>query len=73
MKIEKQIVSCEQFGIMIERLAYQLIENHGDFANTILVGIQPRGVEFLTRVLEKLNTETFPLELQHYILPGNFR
>ena len=55
MKIEKQIVSCEQFGIMIERLAHQLIENHGDFSNTILVGIQPRGVEFLTRILEKLN------------------
>jgi len=55
MKIEKQIVNSEQFGIMIERLAYQLIENHGDFANTILVGIQPRGVEFLRRVFEKLN------------------
>ena len=55
MKMEKQIVSREQFGIMIERLANQLIENHGDFANTILVGIQPRGVEFAKRILEKLN------------------
>ena len=40
---------------MIERLAHQLIENHGDFSNTILVGIQPRGVEFAKRILEKLN------------------
>ena len=55
MKMEKQIVSREQFGIMIERLANQLIENHGDFSNTILVGIQPRGVEFSKRILEKLN------------------
>jgi len=55
MKMEKQIVSREQFGIMIERLANQLIENHGDFSNTILVGIQPRGVEFAKRILEKLN------------------
>ena len=53
--MEKQIVSREQFGIMIERLANQLIENHGDFSNTILVGIQPRGVEFAKRILEKLN------------------
>ena len=53
--MEKQIVSSEQFGIMIERLAHQLIENHGDFSNTILVGIQPRGVEFAERILEKLN------------------
>ena len=55
MKMEKQIVSSNQFGIMIERLAHQLIENHGDFSNTILVGIQPRGVEFTKRILEKLN------------------
>jgi pyrimidine operon attenuation protein/uracil phosphoribosyltransferase len=55
MKIEKQIVSSKQFGIMIERLSHQLIENHGDFSNTILVGIQPRGVEFSERILEKLN------------------
>ena len=55
MKMEKQIVSREQFGIMIERLAHQLIENHGDFSDTILVGIQPRGVEFAKRILEKLN------------------
>jgi pyrimidine operon attenuation protein/uracil phosphoribosyltransferase len=55
MKMEKQIVSSNQFGIMIERLAHQLIENHGDFSNTILVGIQPRGVEFAKRILEKLN------------------
>ena len=34
--MEKQIVSSEQFGIMIERLAHQLIENHGDFSNTII-------------------------------------
>ena len=55
MKMEKQIVSSEQFGIMIERLSHQLIENHGDFSNTILIGIQPRGVEFAKRILEKLN------------------
>ena len=55
MKMEKQIVSSEQFGIMIERLANQLIENHGDFSDTILVGIQPRGVEFAKRILEILN------------------
>ena len=54
MKTEKQIVSSNQFEIMIERLAHQLIENHSDFSETILVGLQPRGVEFTNRVLEKL-------------------
>ena len=54
MKLEKQIVSSKQFGLMIERLAHQLIENHSDFSDTILVGLQPRGVEFTNRILDKL-------------------
>ena len=40
---------------MIERLAHQLIENHSDFTETILVGLQPRGVEFTKRIVDKLN------------------
>ena len=39
---------------MIERLSHQLIENHSDFCGTILVGVQPRGVEFANRILDKL-------------------
>ena len=40
MKMEKQIVSTKQFSLMIERLAHQLIENHSDFSETILIGLQ---------------------------------
>ena len=54
MKMEKQIVSTKQFSLMIERLAHQLIENHSDFSETILIGLQPRGVEFTNRILDKL-------------------
>lgn len=52
--MEKQIVSTKQFGLMIERLAHQLIENHSDFSEAILVGVQPRGIEFANRILDKL-------------------
>lgn len=34
----------------MNRLAYQLIENHNDFANTVLIGLQPRGIHVLTRL-----------------------
>ena len=54
MKKEKQIVSSKQFVIMIERLAHQLIENHSDFSDTVLVGLQPRGVDFAVRISDKL-------------------
>jgi len=58
MEEEKQIVNSNQFSIMIERLACQLIENHAHFEDTVLVGIQPRGVNFSKRILEKLKTLT---------------
>ena len=41
--MEKQIVSNKQFELMIERLVYQLIENHSDFSKTVIIGVQPRG------------------------------
>ena len=30
-----------QVNICLERLTYQLLENHSDFSETILVGLQP--------------------------------
>jgi len=32
-----------QVNICLERLAYQLLENHDDFSETVLIGLQPRG------------------------------
>jgi pyrimidine operon attenuation protein/uracil phosphoribosyltransferase len=34
-----------------------LIERHGDFSNTVLVGLQPRGTLLLERLMELLNAE----------------
>ena len=64
MEKEKQIVNSKQFSIMIERLACQLIENHANFEETVLVGIQPRGVNFSKRILQKINKLTYNTEIQ---------
>ena len=40
--------------LTIERLCYQLIENHGDFAQSCLVGVQPRGAVFAERLYRTL-------------------
>ena len=64
MEKEKQIVNSKQFSIMIERLACQLIENHVNFEETVLVGIQPRGVNFSKRILQKINKLTYNTEIQ---------
>ncbi|KAB8152965.1 bifunctional pyr operon transcriptional regulator/uracil phosphoribosyltransferase PyrR [Kordia sp. TARA_039_SRF] len=51
---QKTLLNSKEIGIILHRLACQLIENHLDFSNTVLVGIQPRGIflaERLTRIL----------------------
>ena len=48
------ILDKEQFEFTIERLCHQLIEAHGDFSNTALIGVQPRGVFLSDRIVERL-------------------
>ena len=62
--MEKQIVSNKQFELMIERLVYQLIENHSDFSKTVIIGVQPRGVELSNRILQKITKITNNQNLQ---------
>tara|TARA_B100001142_G_scaffold176646_1_gene176301 strand:- start:12507 stop:13052 length:546 start_codon:yes stop_codon:yes gene_type:complete len=52
---ERQILNKESIQIIIERLCHQLIENHNNFENTVLVGIQPRGRYLSNRILSQLN------------------
>jgi pyrimidine operon attenuation protein/uracil phosphoribosyltransferase len=49
------LLSEKKVNIMLNRLCCQLIERHGDFSNTILVGLQPRGVNLLDQLIVLLN------------------
>jgi pyrimidine operon attenuation protein / uracil phosphoribosyltransferase len=42
------------FDLTIERLCYQLIENHGDFAQSCIIGVQVRGAVFAERLHQTL-------------------
>ncbi len=49
------IIPATQLQITLERLTAQLIERHGDFSNTVIIGLQPRGsllAERLHRLVE---------------------
>ncbi len=53
---QKVLLSSKEINIILHRLACQLLENHLDFVNTVLIGIQPRGtyvVERLTKILKE--------------------
>src|SRR5690606_31083474 len=43
-----------KFQITLQRLCHQLIENHEDFSNSVLIGIQPRGIYLSRRLKEEL-------------------
>lgn len=52
-----EILNEQEFSIAINRLAFQLIENHDDFSNSVLIGLQPRGVYLAHRLQNVLQTQ----------------
>ena len=57
----KVLLNATEIQIALHRLSCQLIENHTNFAETVLIGIQPRGI-FLAERLKALL-------LDHYKVP----
>ena len=58
MKQKRLILDSDLLDITISRLSQQLIENHGDFGNSVIIGLQPKG-RFLADLLHsKLESET---------------
>ncbi|KQS40605.1 bifunctional pyr operon transcriptional regulator/uracil phosphoribosyltransferase PyrR [Pedobacter sp. Leaf194] len=53
---KKTIFDGQKIQITIKRLCRQLIENHDDFANTVLIGIQPRGIFLADRIQSELQS-----------------
>ncbi|HLT41486.1 MAG TPA: bifunctional pyr operon transcriptional regulator/uracil phosphoribosyltransferase PyrR [Sphingobacteriaceae bacterium] len=51
---QSTLLKGEKFQITIQRLCHQLIENHHDFSNSVIIGIQPRGVFLAKRIVEEL-------------------
>lgn len=57
-KMEKRtILNSTHFEITLNRLASQLKENHHLFENTVLIGLQPRGIHVLERLKKILETD----------------
>ena len=46
----KKILTSKEVNVILHRLACQLIEKHADFSNTVLIGIQPRGIYLAERI-----------------------
>ena len=47
------LLENKQLEVTLTRLCYQLIEVHNDFSNSVIIGLQPRGI-FLAHRLQVL-------------------
>lgn len=48
---KKKLLNARSIDITLNRLAQQLIENHDNFENTVLIGLQSRGIHVLDRLV----------------------
>jgi pyrimidine operon attenuation protein/uracil phosphoribosyltransferase len=53
----KSILTQQHLAITIKRLAHQILENHIDLHNTVLIGIQPRGVFLSDQLVSEIKKE----------------
>ena len=68
----KQLLSSRELDVILHRLACQLIENHLDFSDTVIIGIQPRGVLLAQRLVKMLEEEYGAKGIQYGTLDITF-
>jgi pyrimidine operon attenuation protein/uracil phosphoribosyltransferase len=60
---KKLILDSDLLNITVSRLCQQLIENHNNFSDTVIIGMQPRGIylaEFIHKNLETITKRKIP-------------
>ncbi len=61
---QKVLLNAKVIKIILHRLACQLIENHKNFSNTVLIGIQPRGKFLANRLADILSKDYHIKDIQ---------
>ncbi|MBN4081596.1 bifunctional pyr operon transcriptional regulator/uracil phosphoribosyltransferase PyrR [bacterium AH-315-C07] len=66
------LLDSDLLEITLKRLTQQLIENHGDFSNSVVLGIQPRGIFMAERIRNRIIDITGNKDLVHGDLDVTF-
>ncbi len=66
------LLSGEKFQITLQRLCHQLIENHNDFSESVILGIQPRGIGLSKRIAKQLQIILPNNKINHGVLDITF-
>lgn len=54
---KRTILNSKKLDLSLKRLSYQLVEGHNDFSESVLIGLQPRGIyvaQRIHKILEKI-------------------
>ena len=72
MNQEKVILNSYELNVILNRLCYQLIESHDNFSDSILIGLQPRGVFLARKIIHQLSEITSNTSIQYGELDSTF-
>ncbi len=61
----KSILTEQQLAITIKRLAHQIMETHVNLENTVLIGLQPRGIFLSDKIVEEIKKEVPADKIQY--------
>jgi len=61
----KTILSGQQLALTVKRLAHQILENNLKLADTVLIGLQPRGIFLSDRIVNELKKIVDPALIRY--------
>lgn len=61
----KTVITAEQIQLTIKRLAHQVLENHVHLHNTVIVGLQPRGIYLSDRIVKEIREEDKTIHVEY--------
>ncbi|HUC82173.1 MAG TPA: bifunctional pyr operon transcriptional regulator/uracil phosphoribosyltransferase PyrR [Flavisolibacter sp.] len=53
----KTVITAEQIQLTTKRLAHQVLENHVHLHNTVIIGLQPRGIYLSDRIVQEISAQ----------------
>lgn len=61
----KTVITAEQISITVKRLAHQVLENHVHLKNTVLIGLQPRGIYLSDRIVKEIRNVNNSITIEY--------
>ncbi len=61
----KTILSAQQLTLTVKRLAHQILEHNASLQDTVIIGLQPRGIFLSDRIVTELRSLVQPEAIQY--------